>query len=515
MAFRKKSYNALPALAVRGPTLRWALRRVTVAWMIGVVWLVASTGAHMDKFTRMVGFDDFTRGLLSSLPYAGAIFLLLATVLIERTGLTKYQFLLFAVIHRAMWFGVAAVILVVPTPSQVAVWAIVVLVLLSYCADAMASPAWMTWMGWLIPPRIRGRYMGQRRRWTTGVQLTAAMTIASAAWLAEVDAPLTVADQPALAAVLVGALMLGGVCGVIDILLFIRIPEVLPPKLTSHSTPRRSFVATMRYLLVDPMRDSQFRGYVLFGSTIALAMAVSTSYFHWNIMENLKLSVVYASSQTVIFATTWMVLAGAIGRAIDKWGRRPVLIIGTMGTMTSILPWFFAYEGMPGLMWFCALGPFLGGIWWGAIQQAQINVMLRFADGDGQSRYIAASAFYLSVGGVLGGLAGGLLTRSFIVLQDNPIRLGPLLWNNWHVAFAASFMCRAVSLLFLRGMHDPGSSPTRVVTRRIGANVYSAITSGLFYPLRVFGWRRPRRAENGEIGLDNHLNGPSQPPPAT
>ncbi|MHC4986148.1 MAG: MFS transporter [Planctomycetota bacterium] len=500
----------MPALAVRGPKLRWALRRVTLAWCFGVVWLVVVQGPHKDKLTRMVGFNDFTRGLLASAMYAGALLQLVASLLIERTGLTKFQFYWFALLHRVLWIPVGLALLLLPTPTTFAAICVLVLISMSWAADGFAHPAWITWMGYLIPPRIRGRYMGHRRVWSTMVHIPVAVSVGLAVWLIEdpdPDAKMTVAAQPLLAQFLAWMLVVGGVSGIIDILLFRRIPEVVPPERTvlpalpewtgswlAHLAKR--FWRGLHWLALDPMANRDFRKYVMFRTTLTFAQTVAAGYFVWNIFENLHMNALHATMLWMVAPPlAWVTIARPLGRAIDQWGRKPIFTLGAIGTLFSISPWLFIYPGMPPAAFYIlsALPFVIGGIVWGAVQQAEYNMMLSFADGAGRSRYVAASRFYISTGGILGGVVGGALTHSLAFMQAEPLMIGPFLYNNWHVAFAASLLFRALSLVFLIGMHDPGATSVRHAARQVGAGVTNAVIGGLLLPMRALPWRRMKQ----------------------
>jgi len=140
------------------------MRTTTVAWMFGVVWLACVSGSHVKVFARMLGFNDFTFGLMAALPFLATFAQILASVLIERTGLLKFQFLQCATIHRLCWLAVAAIPLVLPLPSAWAVTAFLLVLAASSLMNALAAPAWMTWMGRLVPRRVRGRYFASRAR---------------------------------------------------------------------------------------------------------------------------------------------------------------------------------------------------------------------------------------------------------------------------------------------------------------------------------------------------------------
>ena len=151
-----------------------------------------------------------------------------------------------------------------------------------------------------------------------------------------------------------------------------------------------------------------------------------------------------------------VVSARAFGRAFDRVGPRKVMTIAAFATVLGILPFMFARPGMP-RVWLWALLGFTftcGSAAWGAFMMGTANLQLRFADREGASRYVSAFNFYISVGGMAGGLLAALLTGALEFLRDDPIRLGPIIWNNWHVAFAASILARIAGACVLRGGRD-------------------------------------------------------------
>ena len=100
MSWRTHSYEDVPALSIHGRHLRAAMRTGTLAWMFGIVWLACVSGSHVKVFARMLGFNDFAFGLMAAVPFLANFAQIVASVLIERTGLLKYQFLQCATLHR-------------------------------------------------------------------------------------------------------------------------------------------------------------------------------------------------------------------------------------------------------------------------------------------------------------------------------------------------------------------------------------------------------------------------------
>jgi len=565
MFWREKSYDVLPALSVRGPELRRSMRLVTGAWMMGILWMFAVTGSRLNLFGRMLGFDDFHFGMLTALTFLATFAQMAATIMVERSGLKKHQFLFCGLISRFLWIVIAIIPLVLPVPSTLAVWSMLTLVLISSVMLSLATPAWHTWMGDLIPRRIRGRYFATRNAFTLLVKIPAVIFLGllldhvTRTGPEDASGPIiTAAMQPTLLWCICGVFFVAGLLGMADILLFSQIREIVgttphearTPAVDIRIAPRRSngalarAVHAMQYLrtvfrqlLVEPLSDPVFRRYVAYGATTTFAMTVAGPYFWRTLLENYRFGQLGSDVLFVVMGPlSSLASLRLIGRLLDKWGRRPVLMLGTSLIVFSVTPYFFATRYTPApqfvldlanyiastlggiwghgdAVWFTPQSPvgawlvmltaiIIGGIGWTAIMLAQNNIILSFADGKGRSKYVAAHAVLISMGGVLGGVVGGVsayLTRG---LQTAPLSWGPVdaagnytvfMWNNWHVTFALSFCARIVALLLLINMIDPGARPARDMLRHARHNIYN-LFSGLLFPLRGLG--RSKRDPN-------------------
>jgi len=563
MFWRRKSYEVLPALSVRGPELRRSMRLVTAAWMMGVVWMFAVSGSRLNLFGRMLGFNDFHFGMLTALTFLATFAQLAATILLERSGLKKYQFLFCGLISRFMWVVIAAIPLIFPLPSPLAVWSMLTLVLISSLMLSLATPAWHTWMGDLIPRRIRGRYFAARNAFTLLVKVPAVIFLGLlldgvkvAAADGASDPIITAAAQPTLLWCICGIFLAAGLLGMADIALFFRIREVVGTTPGGPRTPAvdirvspptrkgalsrfghglRYLRAVFRELLLDPLGDPVFRRYVAYGATTMFALTVAGQYFWRTLLENYKFGQLGADFLFVVMGPVSSLMSlRLIGRLLDRWGRRPVLLLGTTLIVFSVTPYFFATRHTPApqfvldacnsiaslvgsiggrgdVVWFTSNSPvgawlvmliaiIIGGIGWTAVTMAQNNIILSFADGKGRSKYVAAHAVLVAMGGVLGGVVGGLAAYLTRGLQDAPIAFGPVnvagqytmfVWNNWHVTFVLSVLARIVALLLIN-MTDPGARPARDMLR-YARNSIPNIFGVLLYPLRSLGGSRQGR----------------------
>jgi len=508
----------------------------------------------------MIGFNDFAFGLLGAIPFIATFGQLFATVFIERTGLKKYLFLKSGFLHRGIWLLIAAVPLLLPIPTKAAVTLVLILAAISWFMASLSTPAWLTWMGDLIPRRIRGRYMANRARLSQAVQIVAVIGIGIVVdVVVEPGVPQTVQAQPALfylAALIIAA---GAVCGIIDILLFRRIREVLR---TDNGIPKQPVLRidfarpngkspiplvgfSLRYLktainqlLFQPLKDRSFRSYVGFGSAIIFMMTVAGWYFWLLAIEHLGFSNLATNVLFLVIGPVVGIISAKFwGKLNDLWGRRITLMLALGMMFFSLVPWFFATPqmgapeflvkainwisgsagalvGKPGLFLvgsqtplgaylLCMCGVIIGACCWTGINIAQIGIMLGFSDGDGRSKYLAASSVWISLGGILGGLSGGFVAQSLHFLQENPI--GPFLWNNWHATLALSFLARIVAFGWVLRMPETSSRSVKHLIRGFGFNFYNAVVSRLFYPGRVLGRNRFFRNHNNNNGRNNRL----------
>lgn len=520
MSWRQKSYDEVPALAVRGPELRRSLKIVTTAWMFGTVWMSCVSGSQFMTFSRMVGFTDWHFGIQASLPFIAMFGQFLAAVLIERTGLRKFQFMHCGTFGRSLWMAVAAVPLLFTVPSAKAAWIVLGIQLTIYSMDALSSPAWMTWMGFLIPRRIRGRYFAYRTKVTQVIQIV--VVIAVGVIVDRMTVPGNGEDaavQPKLLYAICAILFVGSLFGMTDILSFRFIREVLPPAYSADKTP-------IVQLLLDPLKNDAFRKYVLYGAAFTFTITLGSPYFWLNCTENLHFSKLATNVLFLVLPPiTGIISSSWWGKLIDRWGRRPVLILGGIGTALGIAPWLLAsphtpnpqfvigavnwvsrhlgaVAGMNDWCWLDAgmpVGAYLvatiavvvGGITWSGVALAQTGVVLGFSDGKGRSTFVAVSSALISIGGALGGVAGGWLAECkwLYHFHANPIEWGTFVWSNWHIIFAMGMVARMLSVLFLIGMRDPGAGTVGDLLRYMRSNMANNVAARLFYPLRVFGWR--------------------------
>ncbi len=528
---------------------------------MGIIWMACIGGSWMNTFQLMLGFDDIHFGLMTALVPAAALANLAAAVIIERTGLRKYLFIVSMSISRLLWL-VVAVILVTLAGTEVGIWLVLVTILVSWVLASIGSPAWLTWMGDLLPRRIRGRFWARRSQVARLILIPVAVGLSVFMdYMIDPNKPISPEAQPQVVWALAGMFVMASFLGLGDILVFLRIRDVKPttPDKLSPSAVTigiawpgwcgligavayvgRYVGSVVRQLLIGPLREHAFRRYVLYGATVNFALTVGGSFYIRNMKENLGLSHLSINIIYMILGPLMAILAARPwGRLIDRWGRRPAMMIATAVAAFGAVPYFFAsrftpnppfvtdavnasvgFLGQAGALiagWFgwsvdwagwqvlgptspvgawliCATTIFFGFVGWCGVMLGQSGIILGFSESTGRSKYVAAHAVICGIGGVLGAVSGGFLAGGLASASwYHPIHLGVFEWNNWHANFAVSTIARVAAFLLLFGMPDPGARRARDMVRTVGSEMLQLFTGRLLTSWRSFGRGRSNR----------------------
>jgi len=561
MRLRNASFEVLPALSIRKAELRRSMRLVTAAWAMGIIWMTCTGGSWMNTFQVMLGFSNTDFGLMTALPWAATLANLAAVVIMERTGLRKYVFIISKSISRLLWL-VVAVILVTLAGTRAAVWLVLLTILAASVLDAVGTPAWMTWMGDLIPRRIRGRFLAMRGMISRLVLVPVAIGVSIFIdCMTDSSKPVTPQAQPQLLWALAGLFFGSAFFGVADILVFLRIREVRPSvhdkppppavSMTVARSGRGGVVSALSYavryvasvvgqLLLAPLKDHAFRRYVLYGATITFAMGMGGSFFVRELREDLGLSHMSINAIYMILGPLMAIIsANPWGRLMDRWGRRPMLMVATSVAAFGGVPYFFASRFTPNppyvaeavnatanwighigavvAAWFgwhvdwgqwvilgptapvgvwliCSTTVFFGFVGWSGVMLGQSGIIMGFADGAGRNKYVAAHAVFSGFGGAIGAYSGGLIADGLANASwYHPLHVWLFQWNNWHATFAVSTLARVAALLLLIGMPDPGARRARDMVRSLGLDVLNLLTGRMLIEWLGFGRGRARR----------------------
>ncbi len=485
--------------APRGAVLRRSLFLATLAWGFGSVWMNSTAGTPLANFATALRASEFEKGLLAAMPFLASLLCIPAALLIERTGERKRIFFWGLLTQRFMWIPIAVlpVWLIqrygVESAAAPAMALFLMLMFLMHAGQAVGGPAWISWMADVVPDRVRGKYFGRRRQWGILPALPAAVAVG---YLLDRYGGTPQTTPLRMLYWCSGIFLVAMVFGVMDIAMFKGVADVPKP-------PRRGAHLLRAWLL--PLRNRNFLWFAGFVATLVFAVSFMGQFVTFYIIEQLggapggtgarggvnmvtqlMLIVAPALAQLLVFST-W-------GRAADRMGKRPLMILAGLGLVPVGLGWCLVTRQT---IWLGYVLSAAGAALWAGVEIANFNLVLEFAGSDelsdgaeetGGSGYVAVNSVIVNVAGCLGGLSAGIIAQHLRDIDFAWVTRFKT-FTFYDVLFLISGLMRLVAVvIFVPHVHEPASKPTREALRFVTANIYNNLFTAVLAPVRMMGW---------------------------
>ena len=449
-------------------SLRHSMRLVMVAWIFGSVWQYVTTGAALTRYAQLMNLSNFGFGLLAALPYGASLLQLPTSYVAERFGHQKTLFIVSGAIHRFIWILIALIPWIAPDTSC-SFW-LLLLVCVSAGGAHVATPVWYSWMGDLVPRRIRGRYFS--RRIQIGQFIGLLVTILIGLILDKAGA----VSADAMRKTISIALACAGCFGVVDFLCFL--PVNPPSRLMPN--PKAEFWQMVR----QPLMDKNFRRFMGFTAMMTFATGYIGQFVWLYVFDVVGMSNTQANMLLVVMPLViTMSLLPLWGRIIDRFGRKPVLIICGLMVVNGAWGWIFVTRE---LWWPGYIPVVVATLAWPGLDLANFNILLGMSESKSGQRYgtayIAIIGLVTAGAGILSGLFGGIVAEW---LGDwRGICFGiPLTYHG--VLFIISGGLRFIALGWLLRLEDRDCLSTRSTFRYFAVTLYSNLQDVVVVPFRM------------------------------
>ena len=341
----------------------------------------------------------------------------------------------------ATFVASSAVLLVVPVlaapgrlgPSDVAIAALVTSWCIYHLLEYFAAIALWSWLGDITPRRVRGRLLGHRERWLVVGRIGGIAASALLAILWRRLLPQAAKWEPlALSAAAGAALMIASV-----------VPLMLMPGVegSASARPRAPWRTLLRALV-----DRRYRRLIAFICWFSTANGMTATAQSQYTIYVLGIPYVGTLSLLGMMHAGQSAIAPWMGRLVDRWGNRPVMLVSQLLVATG--PLFFLFA-TPEWRWLLA-GAYVVWIAYAGLNVGLDNIKLKLAPEDNNAPYIA---MYQAASDLANGVAiiiGGLVLDRLKAGGSDVVML-------YAAVFLAGWIGRTLAAALLARIEEPGA----------------------------------------------------------
>jgi MFS family permease len=436
------------------------------------IFTALTTGPFLAGYALFLGANDFQLGLVAAFPFLAQAFQLLGALGVEKFKQRKKFNLFGSILFRSIFL----IFVFLPFFPQSQKFKIVIFLLFLSLSSAIANlvaVAWLSWMSDLVLEERRGRYFGLRNTVLGFITMGANFSGAKIIDYFRADATKIGLILPGFASKYLQQNPTGFAFSFIFLLavlsawvaasFLVRQPE---PKMVHH--PKVNLISTLKI----PLSDKNFRSLIYFFIYWSFVTGISAPFWTPHMLKNLHLDFYLISLFSILAGVISLFMQPLWGKAIDKYGNKPVLIFNVCFIFLIPFLWLFATPQNIFPLWIDAI---MGGIFWSGFTLASFNVVLALSPQQGRVYYLAAVAaingLVLFLASALGGVIAQHLSDFRFVFKGQTL-------VNFHVLFVISGVGRIFGLLFLKKLFEPKSRPTKEMIEEMGDSFFNRVPLG-------------------------------------
>ncbi len=386
---------------------------------LATVWgIVCSPQPLFNVFVvTHLGASASTLGLLVALLQLSGVFQLVSIFIYGYARRRKPFFIAAHLIHRVLTLAIAAAAFVAAASGNTGwgIRAIMIAVPLSWVFMNASAAGWWSWVADLFPENIRGAFFLRR---------SAIINIVNVIWFFLASMVLDLFKGPYTFWIYGGIFSIGALSGIIDIILNLFIPEPEPAETELFNLPDA----------LEPLKNKNFIQFSLAAGLAIFSINLISPFQSPFIVDpygvaapNTWLGIMYVISQL-----TWVVTAPFWGTIMDKWGRKPVVVLGCFFVLSWTGYLFLTHRTFVYLLPLISIaGGLLSPAFWEGVNQ----MMLSLAPSKNRIAYVA---WYMTLVGLVssgGSLLGGALLDALATFELSFINLT---FSGFHVVLLGS-----------------------------------------------------------------------------
>jgi MFS family permease len=413
------------------------------------VFAACAGGAVLTAWALHLGASPLAIGLLGALPVACNVLNLPAAWLTHVIG--RKRLAVAAVGASRLVYLPLVAFPFLPLGEATRLHLFIALVAVAGVLAVIGNNAWIAWMGDLVPAAVRGRFFGQRT-----VALTLAGAVSSLGIGLMLDA---LSPRGWKGETLAGLAAASCVAGLVSIWLLRRQCE---PPASAHTEPG-GWLA-----LAACLGDRAVRPYLWYQFAWHIAVACVAGFISFHMLVNLRMGFALVAAHGVAVALVRIVTAPLWGRAVDRLGARPVLVLCSFGVAVVPVIWMLP---TPERLWPIALEALVSGALWGGHGIASVDLSVALAPRRGRPFYLAAFA----TAGGLGFAAASILAGLLASLLPAQFALFGIGWTAIHVLLLISALARVGAALLTLRIQEPNARGVPELLRTLAGDLPNAV----------------------------------------
>jgi MFS family permease len=380
----------------------------TAAGSLGAVWLAMTYGMPLTMYMQAIGASGVAIGTVSTVRLLAMAAQIPGALASEGLASRKPFWCGCALVHRMIWFALAAMALWGSPSSSWLPLAILAAVCASEALGNAAVAPWYSWMAELIPLPITGRFWGVRQ---------SVITAAYLAGLVLAGQILDAARHPGSGyapgrgfAIVFG---IAASIGVTDIIVHLFVREPRPDQSAYDGAILRRILA--------PFASRNFRFLTLSLAAWNFGLAMITGFGLVYLKRDFGSTYSQLAALTVASALGAIVTSFAFGELIDRIGARNLGVLLYLSTPLPLAPWLFInystvhigpFAFPQSIALLCASGIVTGAIY-AAVTLCQIRLASELSAPKGRTMFIAVHWSFVGLLSALGPIVGGLVMDRF------------------------------------------------------------------------------------------------------
>lgn len=398
-------------------------------------------------FTNYLGATSSQLGVLIGITQLSTLFNLLSILVYGKLKTRKKYFVGCHIIHRLLGIllAISSFYMAKTGDSHSVIKVIFLGSGISWMLSNSSGAGWWSWMADLIPDNIRATFFGQR---------SSVMNIVNIIWFMGCSVLLDTWTSVNIFVVYGVIFSVASLGGLADIIMLIFVAE--PIKKDEEKVSISHFM--------QPLKDTNF---------IIFSVGVGVSVFAVNVFGPFTSPYITAKDgigapntwlgiMFVISQLTWILVSPSWGLIMDKFGRKPVLMIGCLSLFANLFYFVLSPSNYTFILPIIAItSGLLAPALWDGISQ----MMLSLTPSNNRTAFVAWNMTLVGLISAGGAFIGGRLkdrTEGIDLVIFNNFHI-----NNIHIILLLSMALIILGLLIISRVKENKSKPLKYVVSRV------------------------------------------------